>query len=99
MHVLSYSYSANGVHDAEFFSLDDNQVLTILKNHSNLVINLISKFNFHKGLMLQSNVQDPNISLSVEEMDVDSFVNETSNACKMVQNIVENTSVLKHKFY
>ena len=52
MHVLYFSYLANDVHDAEFFSMDDDRVVSILQNHSesSLVMNFISKFNFHKGL-------------------------------------------------
>ena len=91
MHVLYFSYSANDVHDAEFFSMDDDRVVSILQNHSesSLVMNFISKFNFHKGLMLSS---VPENNISVEEMDIDSFLNAASNDYEMIQNKVKNTS-------
>ena len=60
-----------------FYSLSDNDIISLLKNHSNLLISFVAKYNFEKGLLLVREQNAPacqnNDAVCVEEMMCESM--------------------------
>ena len=65
--TFKLSYVANGVQNDDFFLLDDSRILSIIKEPQELLIDFLSKFNYHKGLISQNYLESREIIM--EEMD------------------------------
>ena len=89
-------YSKIDLTNDEFFSLSNDDICSLLKNHQTFFVDFIDKFSFEKGKMAEKRLKRNN---SVEEMEfdfADDIIKENyllKHTHENIENKVSNTSI------
>ena len=89
-------YSKIDLTNDKFFSLSNDDICSLLKNHQTFLVDFIDKFSFEKGKMAEKRLKRNNSEEEMEFDFADDIIKENyllRNTHENIENKVSNTSI------